>query len=227
MRSAAYNFWPLKFVTQLFKEALNTTSLLDLRLHTHTPVTAIHPISSTTNTPRWSLITPRGPVLCSSVLHATNAYASHLLPHLAGSGATSIIPVRGQVLAVRPPAAAAKAVSAGMSWSGGGGYWFPRLQPLDNKDNDPRPLVILGGMRDAAGPPFEAHITDDSALNAVVGEALRAFLPGMFPDDNATEVEVEAEWTGIMGYTTLEIPFVRRVHLSFLSEKATNVNVSW
>ncbi|KAJ6558006.1 FAD dependent oxidoreductase [Mycena capillaripes] len=209
VHAAAYNFWPLKFVTQLFNEALNTTPLLDLRLHTRTPVTAVHPTSSATNTTRWSLSTPRGTVRCSSVLHATNGYASHLLPHMAGDDATGIVPVRGQVLAVRPPPKAAKAVSAGMSWSGGGGYWFPRLWPLDNQDNDPRPLVILGGMRDAVGPPFETHITDDSTLNADVGEALRAFLPGMFPGgDKTAEVEVEAEWTGIMGYTALEIPFV-------------------
>ena len=37
---------------------------------------------------RWELQTPRGSISCSYVVHATNGYAAHLLPFLAGQGLT-------------------------------------------------------------------------------------------------------------------------------------------
>ncbi|KAJ7715194.1 FAD dependent oxidoreductase-domain-containing protein [Mycena metata] len=200
-RSPGYNVWPLKFVTQLFKQARKVTPALDLRLHTRTPVTRVSPLA-TASLRRWELTTPRGAVQCSYVLHATNGYASHLLPHMAGSGPTGIIPVRGQVMAMR--ANATLDALSKISWADSVGYWFPR--PV--ADAEAHPLVILGGARESAGPPFEMGVTDDSVVNATVGGVLRALLPTLFPGLYAPGREPEAEWTGIMGYTALGIPFV-------------------
>ncbi|KAK7024869.1 FAD dependent oxidoreductase [Favolaschia claudopus] len=199
VRSPGYNLWPLKFVTQLYKSTLGITPRLDLRLHTRTPVTAVSPLTAAASNRRWRLATPRGAVLCSTVLHATNGYASHLLPQFAGPE-NGITPVRGQVLAVR-----AETQLPVPSWSGNEGYWFPRPQTASE---DAKPLVILGGKRSVAGPPYEMGVTDDGVLTESVGAALRNFLPEMFPGLYKFGVEPEAEWTGIMGYTALEIPFV-------------------
>ncbi|KAJ7099230.1 FAD dependent oxidoreductase-domain-containing protein [Mycena belliarum] len=196
VRSPGYNVWPLKFVSQLFLQA-NATPALDLRLHTRTPVTRVSPVSNVSSSRRWELWTPRGAVHCTHVVHATNGYASHLLPHLAGPA--GIVPVRGQVLATRAAAPLAKT-----SWGGGDGYWFPR--PVAHADN--APLVILGGARATAGSPFEVGVTDDSTVNSRVGSTLRAFLPALFPGLYEPGRAPEAEWTGIMGYTALGIPFV-------------------
>ncbi|KAJ7648591.1 FAD dependent oxidoreductase-domain-containing protein [Mycena polygramma] len=237
IRTQGWNLWPLKFVTRLFEEARNTSSKFDLRLHTRTPVTAIVPFSpsSTSLTPsanasssssslryRWTLSTPRGAVHCAAVLHATDGYAAHLLPHLADE----IVPVRGQVIAVRGERVGKPA--ARESWVGGEGYWFPR--PANSSEGDgedaKRPLIILGGRRTAAGPPFEAGVSDDTVLNPAVGEALRGFLPAMFPGvyRNSSGGEgAEAEWTGIMAYTKLEIPFVGPVS----APSATEVTQSY
>ncbi|KAJ7625753.1 FAD dependent oxidoreductase [Roridomyces roridus] len=203
IRTPGYNVWPLKFVTELFKEANSTTDKLDLRLHTQTPVTKVSPLSlhsedKTSFPTRWALSTPRGEVHCSYVLHATNAYASHLLPHLAGS----IVPVRGQVVALRASAPASALTK--VSWIGGVGYWFPR--PVEE---DERPIVIFGGARDAAGPPFEVGTTDDGSVNEAVGKVLRGFLSTLFPTLYEEGREPEREWTGIMGYTPeRDVPFV-------------------
>ncbi|KAF7356163.1 DAO domain-containing protein [Mycena venus] len=203
--SPGYNLWPLKFVTQLFKQTLTIApQQLDLRLHTRTPVTSVSPSSLTDSGTgrRWALTTARGPVHCSTVLHATNGYASHLLPHMAGLGPAGIVPVRGQVIALR--AAAPLDVLSKRSWVGNEGYWFPR--PVT--ETEQHPLVILGGARTAAGPPFGTDVTDDGVVDEVVGSVLRDFLPMMFPGRYEPGREPEAEWTGIMGYTALEIPFV-------------------
>ncbi|KAF7370148.1 DAO domain-containing protein [Mycena sanguinolenta] len=218
VRTPGYNLWPLKFVTQLFKQSLKITPQLDLRLHTHTPVTSISPANSASpSVHRWTLTTPRGSVYCSSVLHATNGYASHLLPHMAGP--SGIVPVREQVVAIR--AAAPPEVLSTTSWLGNEGYWFPR--PLEPSKSTP--LVILGGARSAAGPPFEVDTTDDSVINGNVGIVLRNFLPEMFPGLYAPGQEPEAEWTGIMGFTSLDIPFVGPV-LSSHSSTPPNLNIA-
>ncbi|KAJ7025232.1 FAD dependent oxidoreductase, partial [Mycena alexandri] len=203
-RTPGYNLWPLKFVTQLFKQARKITpAQFDLSLHTRTPVTSVSALSPTGSLRRWELATPRGAVQCSYVVHATNGYASHLLPHMAGPA--GIVPVRGQVLAVR--ANVPLDVLSTVSWASDQGYWFPR--PISGIEEE-HPLVILGGAREAAGPPFEMDVTDDSTVDSTVGAVLRSFLPALFPGLYEPGREPEAEWTGIMGYTALDIPFVHR-----------------
>ncbi|KAH9945748.1 FAD dependent oxidoreductase [Amylocystis lapponica] len=193
-----HNLWPLKFVTQLYDIAASSPNL-NLTLHTRTPVTAIAP--TTADARRWSLATPRGTIACSYVLHATNAYASHLLPQLRGP--SGIVPTRGQVIALRAAADATKITRS--AWLGNEGfeYWFPR--PVGSAEE--RPLIILGGGREA-GENFQFYEVDDSVTDDKVGAVLRDFLPSVFPDMFEAGREPEMEWTGIMGYTTSKDPFV-------------------
>jgi glycine/D-amino acid oxidase-like deaminating enzyme len=100
--SPAYNLWPLKFVTKLYEHAERLSGQhFSLTLHTRTPaivVERVAPISDDQLGIRpYVVSTPRGPIACSKVVHATNGYASYLLPFLAGC----IVPTRGQVTAVR------------------------------------------------------------------------------------------------------------------------------
>ncbi|KAG6856520.1 hypothetical protein H0H87_003608 [Tephrocybe sp. NHM501043] len=194
------NVWPLKLITHLFKltQALDPLKF-NLTLHTNTPVTSILLASGAR---RWSLSTPRGSIGCSYVLHATNGYASYLLPHL--DGPDGIVPTRGQVMTMRATVPAVNVTKA--SWGGHSGfeYWFPR--PVDNPGSD-HPLVILGGGRDVSGPKFESGVVDDSWVNEKVGKALREFLPKMYPGMYEEGREPEMEWTGIMGYTKIGDPF--------------------
>ncbi|KAF8882285.1 hypothetical protein BD779DRAFT_1543814 [Infundibulicybe gibba] len=186
-----HNLWPLKFVTHVYKLA---QAHIDLTLHTRTPVTSV------TASPRgsrraWTLHTPRGPITCAHVVHATNAYASHLLPRFAGPG--GIVPTRGQVIALRANARLEELGTS--SWDGNEGfeYWFPRpLRGSDAPDGrgDAHPLVILGGGREASGPGFEYYETDDSTLHPDVGRALKGFLHSAFPGKFADGRQPEMEW---------------------------------
>ncbi|KAF7370159.1 FAD dependent oxidoreductase [Mycena sanguinolenta] len=154
VRTQGYNLWPLKFVTQLFNQTRNSVASsgkVDLRLHTRTPVTSISPLDSnssnnTSSSPahRWSLATPRGSGRCTSVLHATNGYVSHLLPHMSGLGPDAIIPVRGQVLAMR--AAAPLEAIGTASGAGNEGYWFPRPVSVGGDVADEGIGTILRGF---------------------------------------------------------------------------------
>ncbi|KZT36863.1 FAD dependent oxidoreductase [Sistotremastrum suecicum HHB10207 ss-3] len=204
VRTPGSNLWPLKLVTKLYqKAATNAPKDMLVRLHTSTPVTAMAPISTSSSGsgPRWRLRTPRGDISCNYVVHATNGYASYLLPHMAGP--KGIVPTRGQVVALRANAPAAEITSSGWTSNSGFEYWFPR-PPKNLKDP---PLIILGGGREVTGD-FEFHQTDDSTVNPAVGRAIRGFLPPLFPGKYKEGREPEGEWTGILGYTKIGDPFV-------------------
>lgn len=194
-----HNLWPLKFVTQLYYLAKRQSSV-DLHLHTRTPVTAIKPINDSSRC--WELVTQRGSITCTRVIHATNAYAGFLLPHL--QGPAGIVPTRGQIIALR---ANAPVERIGMpSWDANEGqeYWFPRPPTGAAEENA---LIILGGAR-AVGSLFGLYESDDSIIDPKVGQALRGFLDGIFGDRYEKGREPEMEWTGIMGYTRQGDPFV-------------------
>jgi glycine/D-amino acid oxidase-like deaminating enzyme len=187
----------------------------ELILHTHTPV---HAILSTqpAQALKWSVQTSRGTISAKRVIHATNAYASHLLPHL--SGPQGIVPVRGQVAAIRAEVGYVdegwegtgerQGISrSGFSANKGFEYWFPRPHPKTPDllpHVEPRkPLIILGGARETLrNRGYGMYETDDSVLDPEVSACLRAFLghvfPGKFPPGvENSEHGVEVEWVGL------------------------------
>lgn len=229
-----------------------------LSLHTHTPVTSVTSVSACL-APMYDVHTPRGTIRTPLVVYATNAYTSHLLPHL--TGPDGIVPVRGQVAAIR---ANVGYVDEGdiegitrIAWKGmdapasfvfpfcsiplfrltgneGFEYWFPRPHPppssaREDKHRHHCPLIILGGARETLKEKgYGMYETDDGDLDPEVSEALRMFLPAVFPGKFGTNGTVEVEWvsktvvicqgevtywegqTGIMGFTKSGSPFVSR-----------------
>ncbi|KAH9989908.1 FAD dependent oxidoreductase [Russula compacta] len=201
VRTPGNTIWPLKLVTRLFELAQNASPAVSLKLHTHTPVTAIRHLPAKCDARRWQLETPRGFVGCTHLVHATNAYASALLPQLEGS--TGIVPTRGQALSIRAAVPARELTLSGFTANHGLEYWFVR----PGSAPDERPLVILGGARHTEGSSRGAT-TDDSVVDAIVGRRLRELLPEVFPGKFEKGADPEMEWTGIMGFTELGDPFV-------------------
>lgn len=192
MRIPGNTIWPLKLVTHLFKLAQNASPAVSLKLHTHTPVTAIRPRSPCADgdARRWELKTSRGTVACTHVVHATNAYAPSLLPQLSAGRRTGIIvPTRGQAMSIRAAVPARELTLSGFTANHGMEYWFVRPGSVP----DERPLVILGGARHAEGGSRGAT-TDDSVIDAAVGRRLREFLPEVFPGKFENGTEPEMEW---------------------------------
>lgn len=63
----------------------------------------------------------------------------------------------------------------------------------------PKPLVILGGGREAE-QSFELNETDDSVLGSKASEALRRFLPAVFPNKFQEGEQPEVEWVIVVSY---------------------------
>lgn len=167
------NVWPLKLVSHLFTLAESASPDFKLTLHTRTPVTSLTPTPGSSR--NVTLHTPRGDVKCTVALHATNGYASHLLPFMHGA----IVPTRGQIIATRanvPYPFGSPDRREGYVANNGFEYWFPRPKNTPGENE----LAIVGGGHEVLdGGRLEQYTIDDSTLNAKVGKVLRDTLPAV------------------------------------------------
>jgi glycine/D-amino acid oxidase-like deaminating enzyme len=179
------SLWPAKIVFGLLDLALLAPSIT---LHTHTAVVSIQPGSQG----RWQLTTAGGEqCLATSVVVATNAYTSGLLPQFRDV----VIPAKNQVFVTAP---------------------LPPLNPMLVSINDDYEYfmqrrdgrVVIGGGRLAAGDDAWMGVWDDSTTNTSVSQHLIDTLHQMFPQ---VSVEIEQEWSGIIGVSVDGMPWVGRV----------------
>ncbi|KAK1641022.1 FAD dependent oxidoreductase-domain-containing protein [Colletotrichum phormii] len=91
----ASSLWPYKLAMAMIRKSLEVGLLFE----TNTPVMEVSQADSDSGS--WTITTSRGNITTNKVIHATNGYASHLLPELDGR----IIPLKGHVAAIAPPPA--------------------------------------------------------------------------------------------------------------------------
>lgn len=181
----ASTLYPAKLVHGIAEQAKK----LGAHLYTNTNVTQV--ISSTD---LHQIQTSRGVCFAKKIIYANNAYAADLVPFVKNV----IVPTRGQVITTKPL----------QEW-----YWKAGILMNDGFEymiqrEDKR--VVLGGCRWKA-PCKEQPITDDSSIEPNISEGLREYLPENFPDQCGEGVEIEYEWTGIMGFTEDGMPLVGAV----------------
>ncbi|KAF7356564.1 Fad dependent [Mycena venus] len=85
---------PYRFVTGILSRLL-ASHPINFQLFTHTPCLSI---SSKKEEQLYTVSTSKGTIRARHIIHATNAWASHLLPPMRGK----IVPVRGHMSAQRP-----------------------------------------------------------------------------------------------------------------------------
>ncbi|MGG6242078.1 NAD(P)/FAD-dependent oxidoreductase [Nodosilinea sp. AN01ver1] len=171
--------WPAKLVVGLAKAAQQQQA----HIQTQIEVQAV-----TRQAKEFRITTNQGEIQAKAVVYATNALTYHLLPVLKGV----IVPVRGQVVATAPTS---QLFDFDWCLSNDTGY---AIQRQDGR-------IIFGGMR-WKSPTKEIGLEDDSTLEPLVGEGLKAFLRDTF--SSLKEVAIEYEWTGIMGFTADENPLI-------------------
>lgn len=177
--TARGQIWAAKLVFAIAEQALK----LGANLQTQTRVQAVETDHGTLN-----VITDRGRIQADHVVHATNAWASHLLPFLRDV----IQPVRGQVLVTEP---------VPPLWD----FCFSTNFDYEYCIQRPDGRIVLGGMRWRSAT-MEENMDDDSQVEPAVSAGLRAFLPQHFPALQG--VQIEQEWTGIMGFSPDANPLI-------------------
>lgn len=205
LTAGAASLWPYKLVTFILEKLIKEGKI---NLQTNTPVTQI-----TSSDGKHTLHTPRGAISSKTVILATNGYTSAILPHFADL----IVPVRGEMSALHPPKGSTIIPdSYGMVGALGqpenaDDYLVQR--PYSGVPN-PGGHLMFGGGRGAGHLPT-IGVSDDSVIDEDSAAYLRGALLKVLELDGKTaglkELDAAAQWTGIMGYSRDDHPWVGKV----------------
>lgn len=177
----AARLWPYRLVSHLLEKATSQ----GVNLQTHTPVLSVTPSSETLKALPWSVNTPRGSVRCSTVIHATNAYSSALLPELRGK----IVPVRGVVARLAGEDVPEMTDSFMMRFSQ---YEYDYMIPRPD-----RSIVVGGARRDHYADLDEwFNVTDDSRVTKSAHEYFDGYMQRHFRGWENSNTRTEELWTG-------------------------------
>ncbi|OMH81155.1 putative oxidoreductase OrdL [Zancudomyces culisetae] len=200
--------FPAKLIWHMITKSIEQ----GLLLYSNTPVTKIDLASpaeviglALTNKPRpqgsqnvWKVTTENGDIIYThNVVHATNAYVSHLLKEFR----SHVFPVRAQVISPAPQYCT-NLFDYGLSLRYGLEYAIQR--------DYPKGRLIFGGRR-TSSKTLEVDTANDAELNPDLCRDLRNDLktPQLGNIGNHPEIEYDLrEWTGIMGFSDDVYPYV-------------------
>lgn len=207
----AGSLWPYKYVTWVLEKLIKDGKI---NLQTKTPVTRLDAIptngSSSGTNAKWSVRTERGVIRAKNVILATNGYTSHLLPEFSDL----IVPVRGEMSSLLPPKKSQMLPDTyGFVGAQGGNpneddYLVQR--PFEGVPNAKGHLMFGGGR--TAAKLGSIGEWDDSPVDEGSAAYLRATLLAVLELGGETaglkELEATHQWTGIMGYSRDNHPWV-------------------
>jgi glycine/D-amino acid oxidase-like deaminating enzyme len=214
LTEGAASLWPYKYVAWIFRNLVESKKI---NLQTNTPVTGVMHLKHWHHQKaRYKVETPRGSVTAHNVLLATNAYTSHLLPHLA----PLIVPVRETMTALNPPRpyngerlrhSHGLVGTSGNSNTNSTEYLTSRPF-IETPNVRGQGHLMLGGARTTAGKLPHFGQSDDSIVDDSVVQYLRAVLPRTidFNGPVPTKLNLLQAWTGIYAHSRDGAPWVGR-----------------
>ncbi|KAJ6262545.1 hypothetical protein Dda_3356 [Drechslerella dactyloides] len=205
----AAKLWPYKLVSHILKDLIKNRGL---NLQTSTPVLAISTLNDGAPIPLHRIHTSRGALTAPIVIHATNAFASHLVPAMRDV----IYPVRAQMSALEPPKSlVAKPLDYTYGLVEGERIKAEYLVQEDVRSDGTGGTFLLGG-----GRKYAKHqgvgVTDDNSVDAEVSGYLRSSVGKYFDDEcgypgKEKMCDAKYMWSGIMGFSADERPWVGKV----------------
>ncbi|KAF5314263.1 hypothetical protein D9619_011808 [Psilocybe cf. subviscida] len=181
---------PYRLITGLLQKFLTTYS--NFYLYTHTPCTQI-----TSDASAYTVITPRGEVRTPHVIHATNAWASHLLPGMR----RKIIPTRAHMSTQRPGKGLSppnpNPATASSMWAGSRAFvFYPGKQ--ENAFDYLTQLLPSAAMRSPTSLPTAGEFMFGGGA-MLGGRSESAFMDNIgVADDSGLDFEVEAYLSGAL-----------------------------
>jgi glycine/D-amino acid oxidase-like deaminating enzyme len=209
IQTKAASLWPYKFVSWVLETLLSSGCL---NLQTNTPVTHLQK----TDDGSWIIHTPRGMLATKKILLSTNAYTSHLLPKFSDL----IVPVRGEMSSLLPPKFMRPEfqknpplghtyifIGNGTQNGHQDDYLIQRPVTTSGKAGE---LMFGGGRSYASGAGL--GVSDDSSIDPPAAEYLRREINVVLDlQHDESELEASYEWSGIMGFSRDELPWVGEV----------------
>jgi glycine/D-amino acid oxidase-like deaminating enzyme len=165
----------------------------------------------------FTVLTDRGDIKTTHVIHATNAHAPHLVSGIRGK----LFGIRGQMSVQRPGKSFAR-LGGSRSWSliYREGFDYITQRPVDNGE-----IMVGGGWAQSGNRGLdEIGIWSDETTNYLTGSHLSGILPMLFgPMNWGDDVEggrVKSMWTGLIGFTADMLPFVGKLDASLTGRKS-------
>ncbi|KAM0428600.1 hypothetical protein ACHAPT_006961 [Fusarium lateritium] len=200
--------WPYRLVTGVWNDLLDRFSTLGI--HTNTSVESVlHEPGSSPYA--YTVKTARGILKTRHVIHATNAYAPHLIESFRGSLTGALAHMSAQ-----RPGASFPSSHGARSWSIIYSPGFDYVtQRLDNEDGTPGDLMIGGGFfRSRLQGLDQVGVWDDSQVQALPLTHIRGIMSTVFEPQWGEGSKLVKAWTGILGVTGDLMPLIGRVRPS-------------
>ncbi|KAH0548069.1 hypothetical protein GP486_008191 [Trichoglossum hirsutum] len=205
--------WPYRFVTSILRSLLSSYPF-NFSIEANTPVTSI---STNQDQDRpFTVLTDRGNIKTTHVIHATNAHAPHLVSGIRGK----LFGMRGQMSAQRPGKSFPR-LGGSRSWSliYREGYDYITQRPGDDGE-----VMAGGGWAQSGNRGLdEIGIWSDDATNFLAGSHLSGILPMAFGPKHWGEDgeggRLKSMWTGSIGITADALPFVGRLDASLTGRR--------
>ncbi|KAJ6011793.1 hypothetical protein N7499_013234 [Penicillium canescens] len=192
----AGHIWPYKFVLHLLGKAIAR----GVNLQTHTPVSEITESSAAGSSHRWTVMTARGSISAKTVVLATNAYTSSLVPQYKDK----IIPVRGTCSRIIvPPGTTAPRLTNTytLRWN----TWnYDYLIPRGDGS------IVVGGARPTFIDDLDSwyNVSDDSRVLEPAVRYWDNYMQRNFIGWENSNAYTDRVWTGIMGYSSDGLPHI-------------------
>ncbi|KAF2085509.1 DAO-domain-containing protein [Saccharata proteae CBS 121410] len=202
--SAAASLWPYKLVSFVLEKLVKEGKL---NLQTNTPVEMISDLGIG---PAVRIHTSRDVIFANHVILATNGYTSHLLPEFADL----IVPVRGEMSSLLPPKGSERLEASyglcGQPGQPSHGDDYLNQRPFEGVPNPAGHFMFGGG--DGEAKHERIGVWDDSIVDEGMAAWLRRKLLEAMDIGGETEglkeLEATHQWSGIMGYSRDNLPWV-------------------
>lgn len=211
--------WAYRFTVSIWNDLL-TRFPDELSIETNT---AVESITVTGNGPRrfpYAVETGRGVIHVRHVVHATNAFASQLVPGLRNK----IVGARAHMTA-QQPAQQFPDCAGSRSWSVVYGTAFDYVtQRPSASDSRPGDLMLGGGFtRSLKQGIDQVGLYDDgAALDGLTMAHLMGIFPSVFAPRWGQGAEIKQAWSGIIGLTGDNLPLVGRLDTIFTGRNVPN-----
>lgn len=214
--------WAYRFAVSIWKRLLDDFPE-QLFVETMTPVEAISTSPDELADFPYIVHTPRGTVHVRHVVHATNAFASHLVPGLR----SKITGVRAHMSSQRPGELFPNCQGQ-RSWGVIYGGAFDYVTQRPSSPDEPQGDLMLGGgfSRSLKQGVDQVGLYDDGArIDALTVSHISGIFPAVFSPKWGKGASVENAWSGILGMTGDFLPFVGRLHSGLTGRKVASKKV--
>lgn len=199
--------WPYRLVTALWRRLLDQFPH-SLSIETSTAVTSIETCDRDKRFP-YAIFTERGQVRARHVVHATNAFASHLVPGLQGKAAGILCHMTAQ-----RPGRDFGDNNGKRSWSVIFNQGFDYITQRPNvSDKEGGELMIGGGLFQSGKQGMDmVGVYDDSKTDAMTLMHLEGVMPTVFNwGAEARGRRVIKAWSGLVAFSGDMLPLVGRL----------------